>query len=80
MKNGIGTMINGEILIEFLTKLYSFKIIEQEQSMNVYRENITWTRVKHMRCQQLLCSTTRCSKMRHDIDNLTVKISCYNKQ
>ena len=34
-----------------------FKIIESDQSCNIFLEEISWTRIKHNRCQQLLCST-----------------------
>ena len=36
------------------------------------------TKIKHIRCQNILCSTTRKSNIRPDIDNLIVKISGYD--
>ena len=61
-------------------KKYPFKISESEQSFYVYRTNIDRkTKVKHISCQQLLCSTPIWSNMRPYCDNLIVKISCYDK-
>ena len=37
-------------------------------------------KVKHMRCEQLLCSTTPKSNIRPYCDNLIVKINCYDKE
>ena len=68
-----------ESLIEYLQKNCPFKIIDSEQSCNVYREYITnITKIKHIRCQNLLCSTTPKPNIRPDIDNLIVKISDYD--
>ena len=79
LKKGIGTEITGDCLIEHLQKNWSFKIIDSEQSCNVYREYITnITKIKHIRCQNLLCSTTPKVNIRSNIDNLIVKISGYD--
>ena len=66
-------------LIEYLQKNCQFKIIDSEQACNVYREYITnITKIKHIRCQNLLCSTTPKPNIRPDIDNLIVRISGYD--
>ena len=79
LKKGIGTEITGDSLIEYLQKNCPFKIIDSEQSCNVYREYITnITKIKHIRCQNLLCSTTPKVNIRPDIDNLIVRISGYD--
>ena len=36
------------------------------------------TKIKHIRCQNILCSTTSKSNIRPDIDNFIVKISGYD--
>ena len=36
-------------------------------------------KIKHMRCQHLLCSTSPRSNIRPDGDNLIDKLSCYDK-
>ena len=60
-------------------KIYPFKIIDLEQASNVYREYITnITKIKHIRCQNLLCSTTPKPNIRPDIDNLIVRIIGYD--
>ena len=54
----IGTGICGDDLIEYLEKNFPFKVIDSEQASNVYREFINnRTKVKQIRCQNLLCST-----------------------
>ena len=79
MKKRIGTEITGDSLIEYLQKNYLFEIIDSEQTSNVYREYITnITKIKHIRCQNLLCSTTPKPNIRQDIDNLIVRISGYD--
>ena len=39
----------------------------------------TKTKIKHMRYKQFLCSTPLILNIRPDVDNLIVKISCYDK-
>ena len=79
LKKGIGTEITGDNLIEYLPKQCPFKIIDSEQASNVYREYImNITKIKHITCQSILCSTTPKSKIRPDIDNLIVKINGYD--
>ena len=79
MKKRIGTEITGDSLIEYLQKNYLFEIIDSEQTSNVYREYITnITKIKHIRCQFFLCSTTPKVNIRPDIDNLIVRISGYD--
>ena len=58
LKKEIETEISGDDLIDYLRKRYPFKIIESGQSYNVYRTNINGKKIKYVRCQQLLCSTT----------------------
>ena len=79
IEKGIGTEITGDSLIEYLQKNCPFKIIGSEQASNIYREYITnITKIKHIRCQNFSCSTTRISNIRSNIDNLIVKISGYD--
>ena len=35
-------------------------------------------KIKHLRCQQLLCSTKPCPNKRPEIDNLIVKVTFYD--
>ena len=80
MKKWIGTEISGDNLIEYLQKKCPVKITESDQSCNAYCSNIdTKAKIKHMRCQQLLCSSSTRSNIRPDVDNLIVTISCYDK-
>ena len=59
---------------------FPFKIIESDQSCNVYCSNINAkTKIKYVRCQQLLCSTTLRPNIRLDGENVFVKISGYDK-
>ena len=79
LKKGIGTEITGDSLIEYLQKNCPVKIIDSEQASNVYRKYITnITKIKHIRCQNILCSTTPKPNIRPDIDNLIVRISGYD--
>ena len=48
LKKGIGTEITGDSLIEYLQKNCPFKIIDSEQSCNVYREYITNITKNHL--------------------------------
>ena len=80
MNKGIETEISGDDFIEYIQKNCTFKIVESDQSCNVYRSNINAkTKIKHMRCQHLLCSTSPRSNIRPDEKNLIVKISYYDK-
>ena len=78
MKKGIGPKISCDDLIEYLQQNFPFKIIESDQLCNVYCSNVNAkTKIKYVRCQFLLCSTTLRLKIRSDRDNFIVKISCY---
>ena len=66
LKKGIGTKITRDSLIEYLQNNCPFKIIGLEQASNVYREYImNITKIKHIRCQNLLCSSTPKHSSRH---------------
>ena len=79
-KRAIGTEICGDDLIEYLEKNCPFKVIDPEQASNVYREFINnRTKVKQIRCQNLLCSTNPQFNIRPDIENFIVKISGFDK-
>ena len=49
-----------------------FKIIESDQSCNIVRDNVSWKRIKHIRYQQLSCSTNPDGKHLED-ENFIVK-------
>ena len=79
IKKGIGTEITSDNLIEYLQTNCPFKVIDSEQACNVYREYITnITKIKYIRCQNRLCSTTPKVNISPDIDNLIVRISGYD--
>ena len=76
----MGTKISGDDLIEYIQQNYSFKIIESDQSCNVYRSNInSKTKIKHMRYQHLLRLTSPRLNIKPDEDNLIIKTSYYDK-
>ena len=61
------------------TKNCPFEIIESEETSNVYRIYITnIAKIKHKRCQTLLCLTTPKSNIFPDIETLIVIISGYD--
>ena len=53
----IGKLINSDELIILLKDNYSFRPIKNDEASNIYRSVIDWPRIKHLRCQLLLCST-----------------------
>ena len=57
MLKSLYTSITVDYLIKLIENKCAFKIIESEQSCNVFRENISWTQIKHIKYQQLLRST-----------------------
>ena len=65
--------------MDYLSNVYSFKLIETDQCSNVLCDKIEWTRPQHMWCQQLLYSTILCNDKRPDVNNLIIKVTCYNK-
>ena len=74
------TEISGDILIEYEQQKCPFKIIEYNQSCNVYRSNINAkTKIKYMRYQHLLCSTSLRSNISLDGENIIIEISFYDK-
>ena len=77
-KIDIGKMVNGDELILFLNDRCAFKPVENDQVNIIYRSIINWPKIKHLRCQQLLCSTKRCINKRPNIDNLIVKVTFYD--
>ena len=74
-KMNIGIIIKGDDLIVLLKDECAFKSIENDQVGNIFRSIIDWPKIKHLRCQQLLCSTKSCHSNRPDIDNLIVKVT-----
>ena len=79
-KLSIGTEIHGDDSIECLEKHCPFKIIDSEQASNVYREFINnRTKIKHIRCQNLLYSTNPQCNICPNVENLIVKISGFDK-
>ena len=71
----IGKLINGDELIILLKDKCSFRTIKIDEVSNIYRSVIDWPKIKHLRCQQLLCSTKPCPNKRLEIDNLIVKVT-----
>ena len=78
-KMNIGIIIKGDGLIVLLKDECAFKLIENDEVGNIFRSIIDWPKIKHLRCQQLLCSTKPCHNKRLDIDNLIVKAIFYDK-
>ena len=56
----------------------SFSTNKNDEVSNIYRSIIDWPKIKHLRCQQLLCSTRPCPNKRPDINNLIVKVTYYD--
>ena len=57
-----------------------FKIIESDQSYNVYRINIDReTKVEDVRYHTLVCSIPPITHIKVDGDNIIVNINCYDK-
>ena len=73
----IGKLIKGDELIVLLKDKCSFRPIKNDEVSNIYRSIIDWPKIKHLRCQQLLCSTKPCPNKRPDIDNLIVIFTFY---
>ena len=71
-------MLNGDELIVLLKEKYSFRPIKNDEVSNIYRTVIDWPKIKHLCCQQLLCSTKPCPNKRPEIDNLIVKVTFYD--
>lgn len=57
----------------------TFKPIENNEVSNIFRSVIDWPKIKHLRCQQLLCSTKPYHNKVPDIYNLIVKVTFYDK-
>ena len=74
----IGQLIRGDDLIVLLKDECSFKPIKNDEVGNIYRSIIDWLKLKHLCCQQLLCSTKPCPNKRPYIDNLIVKVTFYD--
>ena len=74
----IGQLIKGDDLIVLLKYKCSFKPIKNNEVGNIYRSIIDWLKLKHLCCQQLLCSTKPCPNKRPYIDNLIVKVTFYD--
>ena len=77
-KMNIGRLIKGDDLIILLKDKCSIRPIKNDEIGNIYRSIINWPKLKHLRCQQLLCSTNPCPNKRPDIDNLIVKVTFYD--
>ena len=78
-KCGIGTIIDGDLLVEYLQNTCAFKVIESELCANVFCEPLNCNKVQHLKCHQLLSKTIPCINQRPDNDNLLVKVTCYGK-
>ena len=50
-------LIKGDDLIESLEDKCSFRPIKNDEVINIYRSQIDWPKLKHLRCQQLFSST-----------------------
>ena len=74
----IGQLIKGDDLIVLLKDKCSFRPIKNDEVGNIYRSIVNWPKLKHLRCQQLLCSTKLCPNERPDIDNLIVKVTFHD--
>ena len=72
-KMNIGQLIKGDNLIVLLKEKCSFRPIKNDEVGNIYCSIVNWPKLKHLRCQQLLCSTKLCPNEWLDIDNLIVK-------
>ena len=42
-------------------------------------DEVEWTRIQYIRCQQLLNSTILCNDKKSFVNNIIVKIICYTK-
>ena len=62
-------------MIVLLKDKGSFRPIKNDEVGSIYRSIIDWPKLKHLRCQQLLCSTKPCPNKRPNIDNLIVKVT-----
>ena len=74
----IGQLIKGDDLIVLLKDLCSFRPIKNDEVGNIYSSIIDWSKLKHLRCQQLLCSTKPFPNKRPDIGSLIIKFTFYN--
>ena len=53
-KCGIWTIIDGDLLVEYLQNTCAFKVIESELCANVFCEPLNCNKVQHLKCHQLL--------------------------
>ena len=78
-KCGIVSIIDGDVLVEYLQNICAFKVIDSELCANVFYEPLNCYKVQHLKCHQLLSKTIPCINQRHDNENLLVKVTCYEK-
>ena len=71
----IGQLINGDDLIVLLKDKSFFRPIKNNEVGNIYRSIIDQTKLKRLRCQQLLCFTKPSPNKRLDIEELIVKVT-----
>ena len=64
-------------MIVLLKDECSFRPIKNNEVSNIYRSVVDWPKIKHLRYQQLLCSSKPCPNKRPEIDNLIVKVTFY---
>ena len=50
-KSSLYTIISGDDLTEFIENKCASKIIESDKSRNAFREDISWTKIKHIKYQ-----------------------------
>ena len=79
IKINIGKVVNGGILIEHLQNVHAFKVIDIEQSNNVFSDVIEGSRIQHIRYEQLLYSIILCSDNKSEEENINFKVKYYNK-
>ena len=78
-KCGIGSIIDGDVLVEYLQNICTFKVIDSDLCENVFYEPLNCCKVQHLKCHQLLSKIIPCINQRPDDGNLLVKVTCYEK-
>ena len=78
-KFNIGQIIDGDVLVKLLQDTCPFKVIGSHQCSNVYTDSLDFSKVQHLKYHQLLSKTNPCMNQRHDIANLLVMVTCFEK-
>ena len=55
----------------------SFKSIEMNLSVIVFRNNLILSKVKHIKCHQLMCTSIPCTNKRPYCNDMIFKITCF---